>query len=891
MVRPSGTVTFLFTDIEGSTRRWEVDPDVMRTDLAVHDAVLRAAVEANDGWLFKHTGDGICAAFSTAGDAVAAAVHGQRQLELPVRMGIATGSAESRGEDYFGPALNRAARVMAAGHGGQILVAASTAALLDGVDLVDLGEHGLRDLSGAYRLFQVRAERIGEVFPALRTVDAVPGNLPSQSTSFVGRDIEVAELIELVRSHRLVTLTGPGGMGKTRLALQVAAELTGEYPGGAWLCELAGVADPAAVDHVVLATLGFVVRSGATPRTALVEALAPRELLLVLDNCEHLRTVVGELVEAVLHAASRVSVLATSREALVVRGEHRWTLDSLPVDSAAVDLFVERAAAVRRGFIVSPENRPVISEICGHLDGLPLAIELAAARTRSLTLEDLRDRLDERLRILSMGRLNEASGRHDTLRATLDWSYELLLPDERALFDCLSIFAGSFDLTSAASVSDADRDELDVLDVLTALVDKSMAQQFDTRGVTRYRMLETMRHYGAEHIGAANGVDELSQHHAVYYASFVERAAEGLRSVDEAAWVKSFDDEFDNLRIAVRWALDQGQTDLALRLISPQWTYSLDQLVAEPGEWAEEALRLPEAQHHPLAALTHIVAGWGAAAASRYDDLLSHGQAAVTLAEAAAPQHLWLALNVAWAGAFALGRHDIRQLCAERIVDTARAANDDYAISRAIWVPVLGHRSEPVDINVRAAVAECFELAQRVGNPTLLARAHILTGIVRCPDDPMDASEHFAAGEQLARLVNARMLTAYGIAFGSVAASLLNPELGLRELLRMLDWHQTTATPMGATRITLRDILPALTDIGLNRLIIILDAHLPTVAVIQPERDSAAVQQASHLLGSVATTQALEQAHAMDFAEVLDLLHEELETVIRYRTAQSNDSR
>ena len=285
--RPSGTVTFLFTDIEGSTRRWEADPDAMRVALAAHDAVLRAAVEGRGGWLFKHTGDGVCAAFSSARAAVDAAVDGQRGLGLPVRMGIATGEAEQRGEDYFGPALNRAARVMAVGHGGQILVAQSTAALLDEVGLADLGEHRLRDLSGAHRLFQVRAEGRRESFPALRTVDAVPGNLPVLATSFVGRDTEVKELCELVRAHRMVTLTGVGGVGKTRLALQVAAELTGEFLDGVWLLELAPVGDPGAVPDVVATTLGITPQAAMSVTAAIAQALVGRHLALVVDNCEH----------------------------------------------------------------------------------------------------------------------------------------------------------------------------------------------------------------------------------------------------------------------------------------------------------------------------------------------------------------------------------------------------------------------------------------------------------------------------------------------------------------------------------------------------------------------------------------------------------------------------
>ena len=275
---------------------------------------------AQGGWLFKHTGDGVCAAFGSARAAIDAAVEAQRRLGLPVRMGVATGEAEERDGDYFGPALNRAARVMAAGHGGQILVAASTASLVDGVELVDLGEHRLRDLSGATRLFQVRAEGLAVEFPRLQTLDAVPGNLPVQVTSFVGRDVEVKELTEQVRAHRLVTLTGVGGVGKTRLAVQVAAELAGEFPDGVWLVELAPVGDPAAVPDVVAAALGVTPQAGLTVTDSIAQALSGRRLLIVLDNCEHVLGAAGDLVETILARTATVTVLATSREGLRVGG-------------------------------------------------------------------------------------------------------------------------------------------------------------------------------------------------------------------------------------------------------------------------------------------------------------------------------------------------------------------------------------------------------------------------------------------------------------------------------------------------------------------------------------------------------------------------------------------
>jgi hypothetical protein len=314
-------VTFLFTDVEGSTRRWEADADGMRVALAAHDEVLCKAIEAHGGWLFKHTGDGVCAAFASPRSAVDAAVAAQRALELPVRMGIATGEAELRGADYFGAVLNRAARVMAAGHGGQVLVAESTAGLLTGVDLMDLGPRRLRDVPNPITVFQLNAPGLREDFPPLRTLDPSPGNLRPQATSFIGRESEAGEVQAAVKAHRLVTLTGVGGVGKTRLALEVAGRLADEFPDGVWVFELAAVADPAAVPDAVAAVLGITQQPDKSVSESVAAALEGRVRLLVLDNCEHVRDAAADLVEAVLAHSATVKIVATSREGLGVADE------------------------------------------------------------------------------------------------------------------------------------------------------------------------------------------------------------------------------------------------------------------------------------------------------------------------------------------------------------------------------------------------------------------------------------------------------------------------------------------------------------------------------------------------------------------------------------------
>jgi predicted ATPase len=584
-------VTFLFTDIEGSTRRWEADPDNMRVALAAHDEVLRSAIAAHGGWLFKHTGDGVCAAFSSARAAIGAAVAAQRLLELPVRMGIATGEADRRGDDYFGPVLSRTARVMTAGHGGQILVAASTASVVSGVDLLDRGEHRLRDLSGRDHLFQVRADGLAAEFAPLRTVDAVPGNLPLLTTSFVGRDLAVKEVCRLVRTHRLVTLTGVAGVGKTRLAVQVAAEVVSEFPDGVWLVEFAPVGDPAAVPDVVATALGVTHRAGPTITASLTQALSGRRLLVVLDNCEHLLDAAADLVEQLLTHTAGVRLITTSREGLRVGAEHVWLVPSLAyrdgVTSAAVALFVERAQAVNPAFGLDddPDEAAVI-EICRRLDGIALAIELAAARTVAMSAQDVRDRLGDRFRLLSGSR--RGLERHQTLHQAVAWSYDLLGDDERAVLQRCSVFAGGFDLAAATHLCGGD--EYTVLDVLESLVRKSLITVERLGGHARYGMLETIRQFAEEQLAITDPIEEIRDRHAAYFA---EQAVaqwdlwDGPRQRVAIDWV---DVELANLRAGFRRATDQGDLINAAAIAAHTTILAWTLQRFEPAGWAEEIL-------------------------------------------------------------------------------------------------------------------------------------------------------------------------------------------------------------------------------------------------------------------------------------------------------------
>jgi predicted ATPase len=599
---PSGVVTFLFTDVEGSTRRWEADADGMRAALAAHDQVLRNAIQAHGGFLFKHTGDGVCAAFASPRSAVDAAVAAQRELELPVRMGIATGEAELRDGDYFGAVLNRAARVMAAGHGGQILLADSTASLLSGVDLVDLGPRRLRDLPTPVGVFQVQAPGLRTEFPSLRGVDSNPGNLRPAITSLIGRDAEVSNLQAALRSHRLVTLAGVGGVGKTRLALEVATQLADEFVDGVWFFELAAVADPAAVPDAVAAVLGITQQPGKSVGESVASALEGRSRLLVFDNCEHVVDSVADLVAAILAASATVKVLATSREGIGVADELLWRVPSLDV-GAAVELFVERAQSMVSDPLA--DEATAVQDVCRRLDGIPLAIELAASRMASMTAAEVRDRLDDRFKLLVGSR--RGLERHQTLRHAVAWSYDLLDDAEKTVLERCSVFAGGFDLKSACAVMGSD-DDFATLDLLDALVRKSLIIADRSTGRTRFSMLETIRQFAEEQLVASGAATEARNAHARYFA---EREADILAVWDSPTQREAYDWfnlELANLRTAFRWAADHGDLDVAATIA----TYAgfLGFLVEnyEPIAWAEEVIDPARAVDHPRLAFLYVMA-------------------------------------------------------------------------------------------------------------------------------------------------------------------------------------------------------------------------------------------------------------------------------------------
>jgi predicted ATPase/class 3 adenylate cyclase len=592
---PTGTVTFLFTDIEGSTRLWEHEPQAMAAALARHDALVREAIVRHAGHVFMTAGDAFCAAFQTAPSALAAACDAQLALanepwtgsaRLKARMALHTGVAEIRDNGYFGQPLNRVARLLAAGHGGQILLSLSTEKLVrdslpSGMGLRDMGERRLKDLIRPERVYALTIPGLPADFPALKTLDARAQNLPMQLTSFVGREQEMDDVKRLLRSTRLVTLAAMGGTGKTRLSLQVGADLIDEYADGVWFIELAPLSDARLVPQGLATILGIKEQPDEAIIDTVVKKIGDREMLLILDNCEHLVMACAELCEALLSSCPGVRILASSRELLRIAGETAYRVPSLQLPNpkaipraaslsrfAAVRLFVDRALAVKASFQITDANAPVVASICQRLDGIPLAIELAAARLRSMSVEELNQRLDKRFHVLTGGS-RTALPRQQTLRALIDWSYDLLNANERAMFGRLAVFVGGWALQAAEQVcAGEDVREDQVLDLLDSFVEKSLVIPEERTTVTRYRMLETVREYAQERLNDARDGDAVRVRHLDFYLALAEDAGSALTGPKQGAWLEVLDLERENL-LAAHATCDRAENGgaLGLRLV------------------------------------------------------------------------------------------------------------------------------------------------------------------------------------------------------------------------------------------------------------------------------------------------------------------------------------
>jgi predicted ATPase len=748
--RPAGTVTFLITDIEQSTRLWEEQPDTMREALKRHDAVLRNTIESNGGWLFKHTGDGVLAAFSTAQSAINAAVAAQRLLELPVRMGICTGEAEARGDDYFGAALNRAARTMAAGHGGQVIVAASTAAIIDRVGLTDLGEHRLRDLSQPQRLYQVQADGLKATFPPLKTLTVTPGNLPAQATTFLGRETDLKEVSALLRTVRLVTLTGVGGVGKTRLAIQAAAEASAEYGDGAWLVELAAIGDPAATGHAVASVLGVALQPGRTIEQSIVAALRARRLLLVLDNCEHLIEPVAALAHQLLAHCPKVSILATTREALMVDGEQIWPVPSLAFSngagSPAVQLFVDRARAVVPEFELDSDV-DAVAEICRRLDGIPLAIELAAARSRAMSPSQIRDRLAERFRLLTGGS-RRALERHQTLRNAVQWSYDLLSATERVVLMRCSVFSGGFTLEAAEQLcAGGEVQSSDVLDLLYSLVRKSLVTVDRSSALMRYGLLETIRQFAEEQCAASGETEAIQLRHAQFFAMDSEAHFKiwlGPRQLAAYEWL---DREIDNLRAAFRWAKDQCDIDVAARIASNIGDMARFRERDEAANWAEEIVDAARSVRHRRLI---VLLTWAASSAwgfGRLEDAKRYGTEAISLVtDPAFDPFVWAYADLAMVASYE-GDLDRAIRLIRGGADHAADRHDRFCLALLLYFTAIGGRAEEA-MKIAHEVVTAVEAA---GVPCSICIAYWAKGEVFAANDPAAALKAYESGVAIAR--------------------------------------------------------------------------------------------------------------------------------------------
>lgn len=572
---PTGTITFLFTDVENSTPLWEQHPEAMKSALAKHDAILKEAIESNRGSIIKTTGDGVHAVFSTAMDAINAAIAAQTNLaalssqsnghmEIKARMGLHTGEAELRAGDYYGQTLNRAARIMSAGHGGQILVSDIVAQvtgdqLSAGIRFLDLGEHYLKGIVQPETIHQVVAPNLQIDFPPLNSIRTATNNLPQQLTTFIGRERELIEAGERLASTKLLTLIGPGGTGKTRLSIQVGIEQIGNFKNGVWLVELAPISDPA----FIIPAIAQVFEIREVPNVPLlqlvIDYLRAKDLLLILDNCEHLVEASALAADHLLHECPNLKIIASSREALGVDGETVYRVPSLK-DDEATRLFVERATKAEPRFRLTDENAPSIAQICSRLDGIPLAIELAAARVKLLTPEQIAARLDDRFKLLTGG-VRTALPRQQTLRALIDWSYQLLNETEQRALRGLSVFSGGWTFEAAESVVGAD----EALDGLSGLVNKSLVIVEEQEGRSRYRFLETIRQYAMEKLVESGEAIATRDRHLDFMLEITEYSPSRMFGAEDLELLNQIESEHDNLRAALEWATT-NHPDKALKL-------------------------------------------------------------------------------------------------------------------------------------------------------------------------------------------------------------------------------------------------------------------------------------------------------------------------------------
>ncbi len=719
MAGPTGTVTFLFSDIAGSAAHWEERLAAMAQALRRHDELLRGAIETNGGYVFKTIGDAFCAAFSRPSEAIASALAAQRAIAaedwsavngLAVRMAVHSGAADERDGDYFGPPVNRVARLLAIAHGGQTIVSSVTAHLLrgampEGSELRDVGEHRLKDLTEPERVWQLTAPGLADTFPPLLSLASLPNNLPRQLTPLIGRDEVLRQIEQLVSLHPLVTLVGTGGVGKTRAALQAGADLLDGSADGVWLVELAPVSDPDLVAGAIAAALGVRDHPERPALSAILHYLKARRLLLLLDNCEHLIAEVANVADAILHGAPDVRVLATSREPLRIDGERVYRMPSLDVPAestslaandalqyGAVALFVRRAAASESRFTLTSENAPVVAGICRRLDGIALAIELAAARVKVLSPHQLAEKLDERFRVLSGGS-RTAMPRQQTMRAAIEWSYDLLSRAEQRLFARIAIFVGGWTLEAAETVTgDRSLDARDVLELLASLADKSLVVAELNESASRYRLLESTRAFALEKLEEGGDRSALERRHAAWAAELADRVGEAYLTAPTTQLLAKFEPEIENVRAAIDWAVSNGDAVTVARAASGfVGIWRARRGVAQVRRWLEDALPQLDEESEPAIAARN----WHAlASVTNGQRRVEAAQRALALSERSDdPIAVIRSLDWLSSGLYQTGRIDEAQLANDRALRICR----DQGLTRSgLYARAL---------NVRGAIA------------------------------------------------------------------------------------------------------------------------------------------------------------------------------------------
>ena len=742
---PTGTVTFLFTDMEGSTKLAQEYPLIWESLRKHHDAILRNAIESQNGYVFRIVGDAFCAAFHTAAQALEAALQSQRELNakawegppIKVRMGIHTGQAELQQDgEYIGYlTLTRVQRVMSAAYGAQVLMSRTSAELVRGglpdqVSLRDMGEHRLKGLAETETLWQLISPDLPGEFPSLQTLSGSPNNLPIPLTSFVGRVKDLDAIQQALEDHRLVTLTGPGGVGKTRLSLQAASEVVRRFQHGVWFVELEHVTDPALVSAAIAHALSVQEMPGRKLADVLKDYLREKELLLVLDNFEQVVDA-APVVKELLLAASRLKIMVTSRTPLRVAGEHEYRVPllSLPeepreftVDRLAqlesVQLFVERAQSAKADFALTTENAPAIAETCQRLDGLPLAIELAAARVRVLPPQKMLRQLENRLKFL-ISAARDVPARQQTLRAAIDWSYDLLTPPEKSLFQRLAVFMGGATLEAIESVC-VDGDDLDLLTGLESLLDKSLIRQTEEKGEARYDMLETIRDFADEALVASGEADQIQRRHLVYFHGLAREAEANLVGPEELDWIVRLTTEHPNLQAAVVWGLrhDLERTVALLCHLTLFWSRGGHN--EEAIGWLKLALSAPSLDE-PLRARALLCLGILSLQLGYPDAPAILQESAVLLRQAG--ERADLAVALAFTGF--LGDLD----AAEESVAIARTGSSKWILAYCLTWQSQALRLAGGDLQVaRRVAAESTRLAREVRSEWAVARSVLSQG-------------------------------------------------------------------------------------------------------------------------------------------------------------------